>query len=53
MTFGEPGTEGSRVHDLKDVEAILDVFQKHGHDEVRYEPLSFVTFCSSMFHNMP
>ncbi|ETW77434.1 hypothetical protein HETIRDRAFT_37198 [Heterobasidion irregulare TC 32-1] len=34
MTFGAPGTEGARVHDLKDVEAILDVFQKHGHIEV-------------------
>ena len=28
---------GSRVHDLKDVEAILDVFQAHGHDEVSEE----------------
>ena len=26
---------GARVHDLKDVEAILDVFQAHGHYEVR------------------
>ncbi|OSD03823.1 Aldo/keto reductase [Trametes coccinea BRFM310] len=34
MTFGEPGKEGARVHDLKDVEAILDVFQAHGHYEV-------------------
>ena len=34
MTFGEAGKEGARVHDLKDVEAILDVFQKHGHYEV-------------------
>ncbi|OCH85014.1 Aldo/keto reductase [Obba rivulosa] len=34
MTFGEPGKEGARVHDLKDVEAILDVFQAHGHDEI-------------------
>ncbi|KAA1472011.1 Aldo/keto reductase [Dentipellis sp. KUC8613] len=34
MTFGAPGKEGARVHDLKDVEAILDVFQKHGHTEI-------------------
>ncbi|KAI8992796.1 Aldo/keto reductase [Trametes punicea] len=34
MTFGEPGKEGARVHDLKDVEAILDIFQAHGHYEV-------------------
>ncbi|KAJ7122982.1 Aldo/keto reductase [Mycena epipterygia] len=34
MTFGAPGTEGARVHDLKDVEAILDVFLKHGHREI-------------------
>jgi len=34
MTFGKEGTEGARVHDLKDVEGILDVFQKHGHTEI-------------------
>ena len=34
MTFGEEGKNGARVHDLKDVEAILDVFQAHGHSEV-------------------
>lgn len=34
MTFGEEGKEGARTHDLKDVEAILDVFQGHGHFEV-------------------
>ena len=34
MTFGEAGKDGARVHDLKDVEAILDVFQAHGHKEV-------------------
>ncbi|KAH9919020.1 NADP-dependent oxidoreductase domain-containing protein [Fomitopsis serialis] len=31
MTFGEEGKEGARVHNLKDVEAILDMFQAHGH----------------------
>lgn len=34
MTFGESGKDGARVHDLKDVAAILDVFQAHGHTEV-------------------
>ncbi|GLB35343.1 putative aldo keto reductase [Lyophyllum shimeji] len=34
MTFGAPGTLGARVHDLKDVEAILDVFRAHGHTEI-------------------
>lgn len=34
MTFGEAGKEGARVHDLSDVEAILDVFRSHGHTEV-------------------
>lgn len=34
MTFGEPGREGARVHDIKDVEAILDAFRAHGHTEV-------------------
>jgi len=34
MTFGEQGKEGARVHDIKDVEAILDVFLQHGHHEI-------------------
>ncbi|EKM52793.1 uncharacterized protein PHACADRAFT_261422 [Phanerochaete carnosa HHB-10118-sp] len=34
MTFGAKGTEGARVHDVKDIEAILDVFQAHGHYEL-------------------
>ncbi|KAI0632720.1 Aldo/keto reductase [Trametes polyzona] len=34
MTFGEEGKEGVRVTDPKDVAAILDVFQAHGHYEV-------------------
>lgn len=29
-----PGAEQSRVHSLKDCSAILDVFQKHGHNEI-------------------
>jgi len=34
MTFGEAGKEGARVHDLKDVQAILDAFYAHGHTEI-------------------
>jgi aflatoxin B1 aldehyde reductase len=34
MTFGAPGTDGARVHEQKDIEAILDVFLKHGHREL-------------------
>ncbi|KAI0046810.1 Aldo/keto reductase [Auriscalpium vulgare] len=34
MTFGAPGKEGARIHDLKDVESVLDVFQSHGHNEI-------------------
>jgi aryl-alcohol dehydrogenase-like predicted oxidoreductase len=34
MTFGKEGESGARVHDLADVRAILDVFQKHGHYEI-------------------
>ncbi|KAJ3904977.1 Aldo/keto reductase [Lentinula edodes] len=34
MTFGKEGTMGARVHDLKDVEAIIDAFVAHGHTEV-------------------
>lgn len=38
MTFGAPGTMGSRVHDIKDVEKILNIFKSHGHTEVRPLP---------------
>jgi aflatoxin B1 aldehyde reductase len=34
MTFGDQGKEGARVHDIKDVEAILDAFRAHGHTEI-------------------
>ncbi|KAF7345492.1 Aflatoxin B1 aldehyde reductase member 3 [Mycena venus] len=34
MTFGEPGVEGARVDNVQDIEAILDVFLKHGHREI-------------------
>jgi len=34
MTFGEAGKEQARVHDLETVNAILDIFQAHGHYEV-------------------
>ncbi|KAF7345537.1 Aflatoxin B1 aldehyde reductase member 3 [Mycena venus] len=35
MTFGEPGIDGARVENVQDIEAILDIFVKHGHSEVR------------------
>ncbi|TKY90956.1 hypothetical protein EX895_000954 [Sporisorium graminicola] len=34
MTFGAPGVEQSRVHDLDDCRAILDIFASHGHTEL-------------------
>ncbi|KAH7916003.1 Aldo/keto reductase [Hygrophoropsis aurantiaca] len=34
MTFGAPGTEGARIHDIQEVEAVLDIFQSHGHNEI-------------------
>ncbi|KAJ7632500.1 Aldo/keto reductase [Roridomyces roridus] len=33
-TFGAPGKEGARIHDLKDVETILNAFLSHGHTEI-------------------
>ncbi|KAJ7743266.1 Aldo/keto reductase [Mycena maculata] len=34
MTFGAPTNDQSRVREIKDVEAIVDVFLKHGHREI-------------------
>ncbi|KAJ6474648.1 Aldo/keto reductase [Mycena vitilis] len=34
MTFGAPGADGARVSNVQDIEAILDVFLKHGHREL-------------------
>lgn len=34
MTFGDEGKEGARVYNVKDVEAIIDVFQAHGFSEI-------------------
>ncbi|KAJ1029989.1 hypothetical protein NDA16_000902 [Ustilago loliicola] len=34
MTFGAPGAEQARVHDLSDCRAILDIFSSHGHTEL-------------------
>ncbi|KAL3426958.1 Aflatoxin B1 aldehyde reductase member 2 [Phlyctema vagabunda] len=34
MTIGKPNTLGARVHDLKVASEIIDVFQKHGHNEI-------------------
>ena len=48
MTFGEEGKEGARVHDLKDVAAILDVFQKYGYNEVHLHIFSSLTSFSEL-----
>jgi len=34
MTIGKPGAEQARVHSLDDSKALLDIFQKHGHNEI-------------------
>lgn len=34
MTFGKAGVEQTRVHDVKDAAAIIDIFQKFGHNEI-------------------
>lgn len=34
MNMGKEGIPLTRVHDLKDCTAIVDVFQKHGHNEI-------------------
>lgn len=43
MTFGEAGNETARVSTVEGVSEILDVFQRHGHVEVR---TSFELFAS-------
>ncbi|KAJ7802922.1 Aldo/keto reductase [Mycena olivaceomarginata] len=35
MSFGEPGSEGARVDNVKDVEAALDSLLKHGHSSAQ------------------
>ncbi|SYW82155.1 uncharacterized protein UHO2_00640 [Ustilago hordei] len=34
ITFGAPGAEQARVHDLSDCRSILDIFASHGHTEL-------------------
>ena len=34
MTIGKEGVEQARVHSLEETKAILDVFQKYGHNEI-------------------
>ncbi|KAH6961842.1 Aldo/keto reductase [Ilyonectria sp. MPI-CAGE-AT-0026] len=34
MTFGQPNTLGARVHTIEAAGQILDIFQKHGHEEI-------------------
>jgi len=48
MTFGDEGTMGARVHDPKDVDAILDVFVAHGHTEID----SSRTYCGGTSEEM-
>ncbi|KZO91824.1 Aldo/keto reductase [Calocera viscosa TUFC12733] len=40
--FGDKGTLGARLSDLKEVEAILDVFQAHGHKELEWQKRGLV-----------
>lgn len=56
MTFGEEGTECARIHDLKDVEKILDVFQARDHMEVSIRFVLALNYCkiaglSAQHHN--
>jgi hypothetical protein len=54
MTFGEEGKEQARVHKLEDVNAILDVFQAHGHDEVCFALIIVLLPLQLYFHyNIP
>ncbi|KAJ7916808.1 Aldo/keto reductase [Mycena leptocephala] len=34
MSFGAPGSEGARVDNVKDLEAVMDLLLKHGHREI-------------------
>jgi aflatoxin B1 aldehyde reductase len=34
MTFGPEGTGGARIYDVKTVADILDLFKRHGYDEL-------------------
>lgn len=34
MTFGDKEAESARTHSVEEIKAILDVFQKHGHNKV-------------------
>lgn len=34
MTFGRPNTKGARVHTAEEAAKILDIFQKHGFNEI-------------------
>jgi hypothetical protein len=61
MTFGDEGTVGARIHDLKAVEAIVEAFQAHGHNElVRFynrlyvfrQQTKFLNFIKGYGHNL-
>ncbi|THU90262.1 Aldo/keto reductase [Dendrothele bispora CBS 962.96] len=34
MNFGHEGKQGVRVHDIKEIERMIDVFRAHGHTEI-------------------
>ena len=43
---------GVRISDLKDIGAILDVFQKHGHTDVCIPPRPNLLYCGSVKHTL-
>lgn len=50
MTFGEEGKMQSRLTTLDDVAAVLDVFQKYGHEEVDTARMYKYVFFSGLHH---
>ncbi|CCA69499.1 related to potassium channel beta subunit protein [Serendipita indica DSM 11827] len=37
MTFGDKEAESARTHSVEEIKAILDVFQKHGHNKIGWK----------------
>lgn len=52
MTFGEEGSMTSRLTNLDDVGAVLDVFQKYSHKEVDTARTYKYVFHSSLHHTL-
>ncbi|PVG04146.1 Aldo/keto reductase [Serendipita vermifera] len=42
MTFGDKESESARTHSTSEINAILDVFQKHGHTEIGWQDRDLV-----------